>query len=160
MTHCSAGMKVHWFFLWYLGAPDPTSPSTQVRLVNSDSSCSGRVEIFHDGQWGTVCDDSWDLNDAHVVCQQLGCGNATSAPHSARFGQGSGPIWLDDVQCSGNELSVTNCGHQGFGSHNCGHDEDASVICEGTCSVGIHYQSFAVLWKIRTWHWMGAIHFQ
>ncbi|XP_051801899.1 deleted in malignant brain tumors 1 protein [Acanthochromis polyacanthus] len=102
-----------------------------VRLVNSDNRCSGRVEIFHNGQWGTVCDDSWGLNDAQVVCRQLDCGEAHAAPTNARFGQGSGPIWLDDVQCSGNESLITNCTHRGFGVHNCGHNEDASTICNG-----------------------------
>uniref|UniRef100_A0A4W6EFZ3 SRCR domain-containing protein n=1 Tax=Lates calcarifer TaxID=8187 RepID=A0A4W6EFZ3_LATCA len=107
----------------------------EVRLVNSDSNCSGRVEIFHSGQWGTVCDDRWGLSDAQVVCQQLDCGRAVSATQSAHFGEGSGPIWLDDVQCLGNESSITDCVHQGLGSHNCGHHEDAGVICEGKCVI-------------------------
>uniref|UniRef100_A0A3P8T2G4 Deleted in malignant brain tumors 1 protein-like n=1 Tax=Amphiprion percula TaxID=161767 RepID=A0A3P8T2G4_AMPPE len=101
-----------------------------VRLVNSDNRCSGRVEVFHNGQWGTVCDDSWGLNDAQVVCRQLDCGEARAAPTQAQFGQGSGPIWLDDVQCFGNEPSITDCTHRGFGVHNCGHHEDASAVCE------------------------------
>uniref|UniRef100_A0A8C4F6B3 Uromodulin n=1 Tax=Dicentrarchus labrax TaxID=13489 RepID=A0A8C4F6B3_DICLA len=98
-----------------------------VRLVNSDNRCSGRVEIFHRGQWGTVCDDAWDLKDANVVCRQLDCGPARSALQAAAFGQGSGPIWLDDVSCFGNESSITDCRHRGFGVHNCGHGEDASI---------------------------------
>ncbi|XP_036003937.1 deleted in malignant brain tumors 1 protein [Fundulus heteroclitus] len=100
-----------------------------VRLVGSDNSCSGRIEIYHNGVWGTVCDDGWDLNDAEVVCRELGCGPALDAPQSAYFGQGTGQIWLDDLVCSGSETSLSMCGHSGFGTHNCGHHEDAGVKC-------------------------------
>lgn len=105
--------------------------AAQIRLTGGTTGCSGRVEIFYKGQWGTVCDDEWDMSDADVVCRQLGCGHAISAPHSAHFGKGSGPIWLDNVDCSGQESALAHCTHPQFGENNCGHGEDASVICLG-----------------------------
>ena len=88
------------------------------------------MEIWYNSQWNTVCDDSWDLNDANVVCRQLGYRGAVAAHHSAHFGQGSGQILLDDLRCTGREASLLECRHNGINSHNCGHSEDASVICE------------------------------
>uniref|UniRef100_A0A669DIK7 SRCR domain-containing protein n=1 Tax=Oreochromis niloticus TaxID=8128 RepID=A0A669DIK7_ORENI len=104
-----------------------------IRLGGSGSTrCSGRVEIYHNNSWGTVCDDGWDLNDAEVVCRELNCGSALQALPSAYFGAGTGQIWLDDVTCSGNESSLTECQHRAFGSHNCVHGQDAGVICSGS----------------------------
>uniref|UniRef100_A0A8C0FMM8 Soluble scavenger receptor cysteine-rich domain-containing protein SSC5D n=1 Tax=Bubo bubo TaxID=30461 RepID=A0A8C0FMM8_BUBBB len=103
----------------------------QVRLVNGPNRCAGRVEVLHEQQWGTVCDDSWDLKDAKVVCQQLGCGTAVSVPHQAHFGPGSDPIWLDDVECTGTETTFSQCGLRSWGLHNCNHEEDAGVVCSG-----------------------------
>lgn len=102
----------------------------QVRLKGS-IQCTGTVEIYYNGTWGTVCDDDWDLNDAMVVCRQLGCDTALSGPQSAFFDQGTGPIWLDNVACSGREMSLADCKHNGFGIHNCEHSEDAGVVCSG-----------------------------
>ena len=94
-----------------------------------DLASKGRVEVYHNGAWGTVCDDNWDLRDANVVCRQLGFAGAVAANWSAAFGRGEGKIWMDEVQCTGNESSFKECNHQGWGSHNCGHREDAGVMC-------------------------------
>ncbi|XP_072047815.1 scavenger receptor cysteine-rich domain-containing protein DMBT1-like [Amphiura filiformis] len=102
----------------------------QVRLVGGSNSSEGRVEVFYNETWGTVCDDSWDNDDAVVVCRQLGFPSGdTQAVSNAQFGQGIGPIWLDDINCSGSEYGLDECSHNGWGINNCDHSEDAGVIC-------------------------------
>ena len=121
----------------------------------------GRVEVCYNNTWGTVCDDFWDITDGDVACRQLGFFSgmfgrsfssflhelsqsihnknihraifvvALSVPGNAAFGQGTGAIYLDDVGCTGNESRLIDCPHFGIGSHNCGHGEDAGVVC--TC---------------------------
>ena len=85
--------------------------------------------MYYNGIWGTVCDDGWDLNDAQVVCSELGLSAATAAPHNAFYGQGSGQIWLNNINCIGTEESIQNCSHSRWESHSCSHEEDASSKC-------------------------------
>ena len=107
-----------------------------VRLVDGPTKYEGRVEVKYNGVWGTVCDDEWDLNDAQVLCTELGLAEAVAVGNNAFYGQGSGQIWLDDVNCTGTEETIVDCIHNGWGSHNCNHREDASV----NCSAGMHVE--------------------
>jgi len=103
-----------------------------LRLVGGSLYSEGRVEVNYNGEWGTVCDGGWDDTDAGVVCRQLGFGLSGTAIESASFGQGSGPILLDSVTCSGNESTLASCGHLGVGvTRSCSHSNDAGVRCDG-----------------------------
>ena len=106
-----------------------TNTYFSVRLVNGSTKYEGRVEVHYNGVWGTVCDDGWNLNDAQVVCTELGHVEAIAAEHSAFYGEGSGQIWLDDVNCVGTEETIKDCSHNGWGFHNCSHEKDASANC-------------------------------
>ena len=89
--------------------------------------------MYYNGEWGTVCDDGWSYYNARVVCRQLGLGTYGYSLNSAYFGQGSGPIWLDNVQCTGSESILASCGHLGFNiTRSCSHSEDAGVRCYRT----------------------------
>lgn len=100
-----------------------------VRLIGGNYSGEGRVEVWYNNRWGTVCDDGFDDIDAQVVCRQLGYACTAKAVSSAHFGEGSGQIWMDNVDCGGSETSLTKCFFRGFGNHNCHHTEDVGVIC-------------------------------
>nr|XP_008104974.2 PREDICTED: deleted in malignant brain tumors 1 protein [Anolis carolinensis] len=113
------------------GVTPPELKDFEIQLVNSCSPCEGRVEVYYNGTWGTVCDDDWDIKDAQVVCKELGCGDAVSAPGEAHFGEGNGNTWLSNLQCEGTESYLWQCEHLGWGIHGCHPEEDASVICTG-----------------------------
>ncbi|NXS21189.1 MARCO protein, partial [Mystacornis crossleyi] len=98
--------------------------SNFVRIVGGDRK--GRVEIFHKGSWGTICDDGWSIREAGVVCRMLGFNRAVSAFTATA---GTGQIWLDDVSCTGREITITDCTKRDWGAHNCNHSEDAGVEC-------------------------------
>ena len=101
-----------------------------VRLVNGPTRNCGRVEIFHNSTWGTICDDGWGYLDADVACRQLGYVHYERKYTNAYFGQGEGPIWLDNLKCSSSDNAMVECRHRGWGVHDCEHDEDAGVCCD------------------------------
>ncbi|KFO05129.1 Deleted in malignant brain tumors 1 protein, partial [Balearica regulorum gibbericeps] len=110
--------------------------------------CQGRVEILYNGSWGTVCDDDWDIVDANVVCRQLGCGHAITLPAAMTFGQGSGPIFLDNVDCKGREAALSECWSHGWGIHNCYHYEDVAGVCNGNEARVQRPGGIAVPWRV------------
>ena len=72
-------------------------------------SFQGNIEVFHLGEWGSICDDEWDTYDANVACKQLGFPGASRHTHSSQYGYGLVKIWMDNVYCYGTEKSVTDC---------------------------------------------------
>ncbi|XP_061115008.1 scavenger receptor cysteine-rich type 1 protein M130-like isoform X1 [Conger conger] len=125
------------------------SDTAKVRLVGG-GSCSGRVEVLHLGQWGTVCDDVWDLEHARLACRELGCGPAAAALKRAHFGQGNGAIWLLEAACRKDDQSLANCIYLPPGYINCKHGEDAGVECGPGSSGGLHSGSNSDDYKAST----------
>ncbi|XP_028518446.1 neurotrypsin, partial [Exaiptasia diaphana] len=106
--------------------------ASDIRLVGSSNRYEGRLEVYHNGQWGTVCDDVWDQNSngGTVACRQLGFSGVQSYDTDI-FGQGTGIIWLDDVTCTGTEQRIQDCPHLIIpnGVLYCSHSEDVGIIC-------------------------------
>ena len=106
---------------------DPPPPQEGDLRLADGSKTSGRLEILHNGKWGTICDDAFGAPDAAVACRQLGFARATQWGRS--LASGTGRIWLDDLACTGAESHLDQCSHPGFGNHNCIHFEDVAVTC-------------------------------
>ncbi|XP_040918656.1 galectin-3-binding protein A-like isoform X2 [Toxotes jaculatrix] len=110
--------------------PGLTCSEGDVRLFGTKSTSEGRVEVYHSGKWGTVCDDGWDMSEAQVVCRQLHFPRAKSVVLGKNYGEASGPIWLDDINCKGTETHLFTCNFKDWGVTDCSHKEDVGVICE------------------------------
>uniref|UniRef100_A0A7N8XIM7 Lysyl oxidase homolog n=1 Tax=Mastacembelus armatus TaxID=205130 RepID=A0A7N8XIM7_9TELE len=112
-------------------SPQPQIERLRVRLAGFPRKHNeGRIELFHKGEWGTICDDDFSISNANVLCRQLGFVSATGWTHSAKYGKGQGKIWLDNVLCNGGEKSIEFCKSRGWGNSDCTHDEDAGVVCK------------------------------
>ncbi|XP_041262179.1 scavenger receptor cysteine-rich type 1 protein M130-like isoform X2 [Onychostruthus taczanowskii] len=107
--------------------------AVELRLAGGGSPCAGRVEVKLQGHWGSVADDNWDMEDAEVVCQQLGCGSASRAYSILKpFGAGDGLVSLALVDCSGDEATLWDCKIRGWGPYNSSfHHREAALVCQG-----------------------------
>ncbi|KAK3544559.1 hypothetical protein QTP86_016936, partial [Hemibagrus guttatus] len=103
-----------------------------LRLSGGKGSCSGRLEVYHNSTWGSVCDDQWNIRNAQVVCRQLGCGSALSADRKVSSGSGEGTIWLNRVKCRGDEIHLWDCHHSLKKHTDCSH---AGVTCADISTV-------------------------
>lgn len=122
---------------------------SSIRLVGSGGNCAGRLEVFHNGLWGTVRNDLWDIEDAQVVCRQLRCGIALSDHVLSWFGPGTGPVWLNQVECQGNEVALWDCRYQFSEEDESGHQEDVGVVCSGSVLISAFLQFFSCLLAFR-----------
>ena len=105
--------------------------SDKIRLVGGRNNSEGRVEVFYRDEWRRVCNTEWGINDANVVCRQVGYPAGSAIPPVGTFGSSTGPAWLDNLRCNGRETKLRNCSSSGFGDHNCSFDGDANIACRG-----------------------------
>ncbi|XP_049320383.1 scavenger receptor cysteine-rich type 1 protein M130-like, partial [Astyanax mexicanus] len=97
-----------------------------VRLADGGSRCAGRAEVFHRGQWGTICGAGANFIAGFVMCKELGCGEPFRTDAAV---PGSAPIWMSHVKCTGSESTLKHCGSLGWGEHSCNHNMDIELTC-------------------------------
>lgn len=112
----------------------PNIPNiNDVRLSSGASQREGRVEVYNGNlEWATVCDEGFGINEAKVICRQLGF-SANGATLIHNFGIGSGGTILGGVQCDGSESHIKDCNYTQ--EYNCSNDQDVGVACKKS---GIH----------------------
>ncbi|XP_076106547.1 galectin-3-binding protein B-like [Mytilus galloprovincialis] len=137
--------------IYYCRAEVDCTSTDSKRLVNGSYPDEGRLEIYHNGVWGTVCDDDFDCAAAMVVCRQLGYRTGFSLGNSVTDGQGK--IWLDSIHCNGSESKITSCQHQSWGSHDCVHSEDVGVHCFSSYRLNYQYELYFNLQHCNETSW-------
>ena len=108
-----------------------------MRLVNGSSRCSGIVEVYNEGEWGTVCGIHWKQSHTAVVCKELRCGHAVDYMESAYFGEGTGRVLMAEVACEGWETRLKACPHKGLGKHTCQPHKSVGIICSGKVNTSL-----------------------
>jgi len=104
-----------------------------LRLENSDG-CSGRLQIFYNGTWGSICANSMTLETVSLACKELGCGDGGTLETGLRYGRVSGPAWLDNVQCGERTSSFWQCSSTPWDPQSCEDLRDEiHITCNGNC---------------------------
>ena len=119
-------------------------------MIGDGENKKGRLEVWRGGEWGTVCDDGFEDDDARVVCKTLGLAGGEKFSSWSGYGvgaidsnsvaserelgvAGSGRIWLESIDCKGTESSLFYCPRvantTNWGKHDCQHQEDVFVTC-------------------------------
>ena len=96
------------------------------RLVEERSPREGLVQVYHNNTWIWVCADQWDKHDADVACRMMYFDGSLSA-FSNKFGPTKPVVWINKMQCTGNESSLFSCEHGALGTHDC--KDKAGVVC-------------------------------
>lgn len=121
-----------------------------LRLSGGLGRCSGRLEVYHNAVWGSVCADLWDISDAQVVCRQLGCGAALRADGNSVFGAGEGVVWLNRVECRGNEIHLWDCPLSLKNHTDCSHKEHAGLTCASQSKTLSNISHFHIILVLLT----------
>ena len=110
-------------------------PEGSIRLAGGASTSEGRLEILFGGRWGSICENGWGAKSAEVVCRELGFNRPVRRTVGSQYiysgGSDDAPVWLDDVQCEGDEQRLGDCPHGPLGTHTCTHEHDIGIICTG-----------------------------
>ena len=139
-----------------------------VRLMNGTSELEGRVEVCFGNLWGTICHNSWDNRDAGVICKQLFNSSSFGKLHvlpqqlailqftcfvvylgghainGSSFGSGDGPIVIQNINCNGNETSLTDCSTITSTTSPCNDSTVAGLECFGKVLIFCFCASFAI----------------
>lgn len=107
-------------------------------MVGGENRCVGRVEYFNEGQWGTICGESWDFNDAGVVCRQLNCGKAFKMTTMTEFGSATSQQIVDTFQCNGYESTISQCTMTKVQDRICNATSIAGAMCKGKKKLHSH----------------------
>ena len=126
-------MYVKLTYFYFINITSFVNIATHPVRLSDGTNTSGRVELFFNGRWGTVCNKKFNELSGQVVCRQLNLGSISRIANPGEFpaGQSDQPVWLDEVCCTGNEEWLSACPNSGYGSNDCGHNEDVAIVCSG-----------------------------